>query len=54
MNQVIITNCNECWEWYPATSYGNGNYCDAADKVVNHTVEEGIPDWCPKLKGVEK
>ena len=49
-NQLIITRCNECYEWLPSKTLGCWSYCTKEKKIVSEIAENHeIPDWCPKL-----
>ena len=50
LNKLTITHCSECWECYPADSYGCGTYCGLKNKIVSKLDNNvKIPNWCPKL-----
>jgi len=58
---LTIYDCHECWEWYPADSYGCGSVCGhdsfrekwhirPQKEIPMDGEKTPIPEWCPKLK----
>lgn len=48
--QLIITKCQDCWDWFPADSWGCGTFCGNVDRVVDTVKPDAeIPEWCPRL-----
>lgn len=57
MNHLLINDCHQCADWFPADSFGNGTRCGAVYgyPVISSVVVPGeeertpIPPECPRL-----